>query len=331
MVTQLFGITTRSYKYDRTIGRDENFGSGFRDPLDVAAAPDGRLYVVNRLVEFHPENVHVTMLNIDEEYLGQFGSIGDGEGQFKWSVGIALDSKRNVYVTDEWLNRIAIFDKDGDFIANWDLGGSGDGQLNKPAGIKIDKNDNIYVVDSGNHRIQVFDNNGRFLRKWGELGTDPGQFNLPWGIGLDGRGDVYVADWRNDRMQKFSAEGEFLMTFGSSGSAAGEFNRPVGVAVDSDGDIYVSDSSNDRVQAFTPDGRYITNFEGDAVMSKWGEQILSANAHMLKAIDLVQDMTPWQRFWRPKGLVVDSEDRIIIVDGYRARLQIYKKAKQDSS
>jgi DNA-binding beta-propeller fold protein YncE len=35
-----------------------------------------------------------------------------------WPAGIALD-RDNVYVTDEWLNRVSIFNKDGAFLRDW--------------------------------------------------------------------------------------------------------------------------------------------------------------------------------------------------------------------
>ena len=37
-------------------------------------------------------------------------------GEMIWPAGIALDSQENVYVTDEWLNRVSVFDKDGNFL-----------------------------------------------------------------------------------------------------------------------------------------------------------------------------------------------------------------------
>ena len=115
-----------------------------------------------------------------------------------------MDSHEKVYVSDDWLNRISIFDKDGDYLGKWGTPGSGDGELNRPSGIRFDKNDNLYMVDSSNNRVQVFTKDGKFLSKWGEAGSGEGQFNLPWGLTIDHNGDVYVADWRNDRIQKFS-------------------------------------------------------------------------------------------------------------------------------
>ena len=75
----------------------------------------------------------------------EFGSGGEGDGQFTWPTSIALDGDGNVYVADEWLNRISIFDKDGTFLSKWGKPGSGDGELNKPAGLAISQRDHVGV------------------------------------------------------------------------------------------------------------------------------------------------------------------------------------------
>ena len=326
MGTQFFGIASRSFHYDRTIGRFEFAGSGFRAPMDLALRSDGLIYVVNRCWEYRGEGVRVTMLTLDEEYVGQFSGIGDGDGELFWPTSIALDSSQNVYISDDWLNRVAVFDRDGSFIVNWGKSGSADGQLSKPSGIRIDTDDNVYVVDSGNHRVQKFTQEGKFLARWGEFGSGQGQFNLPWGMAIDSRGDVYVADWRNDRIQKFTSDGQFLAQFGSSGSGTGELNRPTGVAVDKDGDIYIADWFNDRVPVLTSDGRHITTFTGDAGMSKWGQEKLNSNPDMIQQRSLVRDFSDERNLWRPKAVAIDGDGHVIIVDSNRTRLQVYQKS-----
>ena len=325
MATHLFGITTRLYHSHRTIGRYELAGTGFTCPMDLAIGANGVIYVPNRSWEYRPDGVRVTMFTIDEEYIGQFSQFGEGDGELVWPTCIALDSNQNVYVTDDWLNRVSVFDKDGKFLDKWGAPGSGDGQINKPAGIGFDKEDNLYLVDSANNRVQKFTKDGKYLAKWGAAGSGEGQFQLPWGLTIDDRGDVYVADWRNDRIQKFTPDGRFLAEFGSSGSGVGEFNRPTDVSVDRDGDFYVADWLNDRVQVFTPDGRHITSLTGDATISKWAQEKLDANPSMIIQRNSVRDLGPEQRFWRPKAVAIDDEARVLILDANRYRLQVYQK------
>ena len=325
MSTIFFGISTRSFHYAHSIGRNEDSGPGFRYPMDLAMGKDGTVYVVNRCREDRPAGVRVTVCTVDEDYLGQFGQFGEGDGEFVWPVAIALDSDDNVYVADQWLNRISIYSKGGDFLGKWGEAGSGDGELNQPFGMTFDKEDNLYVVDAHNNRVQKLTKDGRFLAKWGEAGNGPGQFNLPWGIAIDKRGDVYIADWRNDRVQKFTPDGEFLAQFGSSGNGVAEFNRPARVAVDKDGDIYVADWGNNRIEVLTPDGRHVTTFTGDSTLSKWGQAKLEANPDMVKQRNLVQDMTTEMSFWNPVAVVVDDQGRILVLDCQRHRIQVYQK------
>ena len=325
MSSVFFGISTRSFHYDRTIGRGEFSGPGFRSPVDVALGVDGRIYVPNRSWEYRTDGVRVTMLTLDEEYIGEFSRFGEEDGQLFWPSSIALDSRQNVYVADDWLHRVSVFDKDGVFLNKWGAAGSGDGQLDKPSGMGFDAEDNLYLVDSGNNRVQKFTKEGKFLAKWGSAGTGESQFNLPWGLTIDTRGDVYVADWRNDRIQKFSADGRFLAEFGSSGDGVGQFHRPTDVAVDKEGDIYVTDWGNNRVQVLTPEGRHITTLTGDAGISKWGQEKLNSNPDMIRQRALMRDLEPERRMWGPKALTIDDAGRIIIVDSNRGRLQVYQK------
>ena len=321
-----FGITTRTYHYDRTIGRMEAVGGpGMLQPVDLALAADGRMYVLNRGREIRRDGLRITMMTLDEDFLGQFSGFGQDDGQAVWPTSIALDSNQNLYLADEWLNRISIFNKDGEYLDKWGVAGSGDGEINRPACIRFDKEDNMYLVDSVNNRVQKFTKDGKFLAKWGGPGSGEGQFNLPWGLTFDSSGDVYVADWRNDRVQKFTAGGEYLAEFGSSGNRAGEFNRPAGVAVDKYGDIYVADCRNDRVQVLTPDGRHITTFTGDGGLGKWAAEKLEANADMTLSWTLARDHEPERRLHRPHAVVIDGAGRILITETDWHRIQIYQK------
>ena len=325
MSAKFFGITTRSFHYAYTIGRDEFFGPGFKAPIDLAVGQDEMIYVPNRSKQGRLDGVRVTVFTMGEDYLKDFGRYGERDGEFVWPISIAVNSSGNVFLADQWLNRISIYDKGGEFLDKWGEAGSDDGQLNQPFGMAFDREDNLYVVDGHNNRIQRFTKDGKFLAKWGEAGTGPGQFNLPWGITIDSRGDVYVADWRNDRVQKFTADGRYLAEFGSSGDGVGQFHRPSDVAVDKDGDIYVTDWGNNRVQVLTPDGRHITTFPGDATVSKWGVAKLRANPDMIKQRELIREYEPWKRFWNPVAIEVDSQGRILVVDCQRHRIQVYQK------
>ena len=262
-----------------------------------------------------------------EEFLGTFGKYGNGEGQFIWPVGIALDSDENIYIADEWMNRISIFNNAGGFLGHWGTTGDGDGEFNRPSGIALDLNDDVYVVDGLNHRVQKFSKDGRYISQFGGFGYDYGEFNTPWGIAIDHEDGVYVADHKNHRVQKFDADGDFITTFGSYGKSKGRLNRPSDVAVDPDGDVYVCDWGNNRVQVFAGSGRFIASLVGDAQQLAKGHQLqVDANPDVIKARRRAYTLEPEWRFTLPTGVTFDAaKSRLIVADTQRARVQIYNK------
>ena len=331
MTTQILGV---QFQCTHTIGGFARFGTGFRQPMGMARGKGDLMYVLNRGDESRPEGTRVTLCTVGEEFIVDFAQgvtetgvtqASSADGSLVWPTSIALDQAGNVYVADEWLNRISIFTKDGDWIGKWGTPGEGDGEINHPSGLALDMDDNVLLVDSLNNRIQKFTKDGKFLAKWGRAGNGEGEFNMPWGIDVDKNGDVYVVDWRNDRIQKFSSDGRFLMKFGASGSGDGEFNRPTGVAVDKDGIIYVADRGNKRLQVFGADGSFITKMTGDGTLSKWGTAKLNANSDMWKEREISQVIEQEKLFLGPIAVEVDDEGRIFVVETARHRIQVYRK------
>ena len=329
MSTHFFGIKDRTYAYSHSIGRNEFAGTGLRNPVDIGIGNDDVIYTLNRSYENRPDGMRVCMITLNEEYINEFGSYGEGDGQFIWPTSITLDAQSNVYVSDEWLNRVSVFSKDGEFLRKWGKAGSGDGELDRPAGMAISPDGTLFLTDSRNSRVQKFTLDGGFVGKFGSFGSGPGQFNLPWGISLAPDGSVFVADWRNDRIQQFTANGEWQASFGQSGNGVGQFNRPNSVCVDEDGDIYVADWLNNRVQVLSPEGRFITDIRGDHVLSQWGKEKLLANPDMIRQRALAYANEPGfeQHFSHPCAVKLDRQGRICVLDHLRGRIQVYAKSK----
>jgi DNA-binding beta-propeller fold protein YncE len=330
MATHFFGLREWTFSYDHSVGRGEFAGTGFRNPVDLALGAGDLVYVLNRSYENRPDGVRVSVCTLNEEYVREFGSYGENEGQFVWPTAIELDRNQQVYIADEWLNRISIFDKDGKFLSAWGKAGSGNGELNGPAGLAIDRSDVMFVADSRNHRVQKFTLDGRYLGQFGRFGSGPGEFNLPWGIALDKDGMVYVADWRNDRIQKLTPDGKWLATFGRSGTGVGQFKRPTGLCVDQDGEIYVADWLNDRVQILASDGRFIAALFGDNQLSKWAKEKLQSNPDMIRqrALAMAHDRGNFEKsFSHPCAIRVDDRYRVAVLDSTRNRIQVYTKSK----
>ena len=315
----------RVYDYSYCIGMYSQSGQGFWAPQDFVLGSNDRIYVLSRGVEQLGQRV--SKINFDQEFKGQFGSVGAEDGRFIWPRSIDLDDHGRVFVSDEHVNRITIFDEEGAYRYHWGRPGSEDGQLNGPSGIAFDSHGAIWVVDSWNHRVQSFSQIGEFQSKFGKQGGGDGDLDMPWGICIDRHDNIYVADWGNNRVQQFSPSGELLVKFECSDTGVGSLKGPSGVAVDSDGDVYVTDWGNHRVQNYAADGHYITALVGDAQEpSRWTQTYIDANPEIIKARRRA-DLEPEWRFRRPVAVNVDADDRIIVLESYRHRLQIYNKLK----
>ena len=244
-------------------------------------------------------------MSLEEEYISEFSSYGEAQGQLVWPTSIALDPQGNVYVADEWLNRITVFDQDGELLDSWGNTWLRRWGIGPPIGHrhKCVKAACYVLTDSRNHRVQQF-----YLGwpiPWASSavsGMGRARFNLPWGIGLGQDGRVFVADWRNDRIQQFTAGGRWQSSFGQSGSGVGQFNRPNSVCVDQDGDIYVlPTASTTGSRCWIHEGRFVTAMLGDHRLSRLGKEKLMANPDMIRqrALGLSPTIPDYEQTLRP--------------------------------
>src|SRR5262249_13065353 len=82
---------------------------------DIAFGPNGRLFISDgygnaRVLEYTPEGKRVR----------QWGSAGNGPGQFRQPHGIAVDDQGVVYVADRQNGRLQRFDLNGKYLGEWD-------------------------------------------------------------------------------------------------------------------------------------------------------------------------------------------------------------------
>ncbi len=314
------------FSYSHTIGIASFQGRGFMNPVDVRLDSKGLLFVLSRSNAGN-KDVRVSVQTLESEFLYEFGRWGTEPGQTTHPTAMAFDSDDRLYVTDEFMHNVNVFDREGKFLDRWGEFGTGPGQFDRPSGIAIDSEDNIHIVDHLNARVQKLSRDGTFISSFGASGTEPGQFNFPWGISLDGEDGIWIADWRNDRVQRFTPSGEFVSTLGSSGHNDGQFDRPSGVHVAPNGDVFVADWRNNRVQVFREDGAHAETLNGDATLSKWCQEFLDVNPEQAGWRENAGLFEEEKRFWRPSAVETSDDGLVFVADSCRHRIQIYRYAQ----
>ncbi|MBF0565024.1 MAG: hypothetical protein HQK89_07270 [Nitrospirae bacterium] len=324
----------------------------FKLPDGVAIDSSGNVFVVEsfgaRIQRFTSDGVFVAKWACK----GAGDITGSDPGGFSNPGGIAFDKDGNVYIAEQFNDRIQVFTPDGRFIKMWGSRGTGDGQMNLADSLVIDDNGTIYVADSDNNRIQKFDSNGNFLKKWGTYGTGDGQFNQGVKVAIDkNRGYIYTVDG-NMRVQKFSLDGVFITKWGSKGSLDGQFSSMGGLAVDSAGNVYVPDSDSNRIQKFTSDGKFITKWgssgSGDGqfnspnyiALDDSGNVYITDfwNGRVQKFTSDGKFITKWGssgtnpgQMYTPASMAINKDGYIYVSEYYNYRVQVFKKATSNSN
>ena len=189
-------------------------------------------------------------------YASKFGETGTEAGKLKGPFGVAIDSKGNLWVTDETNNRIEEFGPEGKYTSTFGKAGSEAGQMKEPKGIAIEQSTgDIWVAEAGNGRVQKFNPEGKSLLIVGKAGSETGDLKEPTAVALDSKGDIWVADTGNNRIEEFGPEGKYTLTFGKAGSEPGQLKEPKGIAIISkEGKeyVWVADTGNNRIQEFWP-------------------------------------------------------------------------------
>ena len=221
---------------------------GAGKPTGLGIAPDGRLFAAdthyNRVLIFDPSG----------EQVGEFGSPGDGPGQFRLPTDVAIDPAGFVYVAEYGGNdRVSKFSPDLEYLLSFGGREVGEGRLERPQSLVIASDNTIWIADACNHRVCRFDADGRFRSAFGRVGNAPGELRFPYNVDLLSDGTLVVCEYGNNRVQRFDAEGHSLGTWGLAGRRAGELAYPWARAVGRDDRVLIVDSGNNRVQVI--DGR----------------------------------------------------------------------------
>jgi DNA-binding beta-propeller fold protein YncE len=215
--------------------------------------------------------------------------------------GIAIDSEGQVYVADQKVGAIFIFNpktRDTQLIRN-----GYEAHFGWINGLAIDDDNRLFVSDGKMHHVLIFNAKHEVEGQISEGLQDP------VGIALDTTNRfLYVVDTQQDQVIVYDADSlKLLRRIGTGGknhflTSPGDFGAPQGVALDKDGNVYVTDTLNNRVEIFDADGNFISLF------GKHGDG-------------------PGY-FARPKGIAVDSDGHIWVADEMEDRLQVFNREGQ---
>jgi sugar lactone lactonase YvrE len=215
--------------------------------------------------------------------------------------GMAVDSKNNLYVADQKVGAIFVFNtetREVELIKN-----KTHAHFARIIGLAMDDNDRLFVSDPGLRHILTFDANHKAEDVISDGMVEPG------GLALDKENRLlYVADVELDQILIYDADSfRLLRKIGTTGhkhelTTPGDFSKPTAVAVDQDGNLYVCDTLNNRIEIFDADGKFVSTF------GKAGDG-------------------PGY-FARPKGVAIDSDGHIWVADGMQDRVQVFNKDAQ---
>ena len=330
-------------EYMLTLGIVAMEGRGFEYPTDSVMGPNGRLYVPNKSRNFGERGVRLTVLDIESEFYGTFGTYGTEEGKLESPSAVESTKDGKIMVCDDYTHTINLFDLEGTFLARWGNSGPGEGELNGPSGIAVDTDNNVYISDTRNHRIQKFNIEGIHLATFGTHGKSKGQFDLPWGISRTPRNTLCIADWGNSRIQELTLDGEVLSVIDNVSNPEYELKYPSSAVIDKSGTTYIADCGNERVKVIDPKGNMVQNLRGEATVSKWAGEFLTSNveenearlsANMEIELNFLDDNDPHSEsahiekyFWSPVSIKLDEMNRVYITETNRHRIQVYQQAQ----
>ena len=257
-------------------------------PRAVAVDGSGNVYIADpgshRVRKVDPAGTITTFAGSRVDGYG-----GDGgpasQARLSWPVGVATDSRGNVYIADWGNHRLRRVDPAGTITTvagTGERGYGGDGgpasqaRLSSPGGVATDSRGSIYIADWGNNRVRKVDPAGTITTFAGSrvdgYGGDGGpasqaRLSRPGGVATDSRGNVYIADGGNHRVRKVDPAGTITTVagtgergYGGDGGPASQarLSSPGGVATDSRGNVYIADGGNHRVRKVDPAGTITT-------------------------------------------------------------------------
>ena len=178
----------------------------------------------------------VLKFDAQRNLLTSWGGFGDGDGQFRSLVALAIAPNGDILAADDAQRRIQVFDPDGTFITSWDTGGDFADLVVAPDG-------DVYAGSGCD--VVVWDSTGNELDRW----TASDSASCPYLSGLelnpDGKLFVSVASrpYQADAagIAVFTADGTMVTQWNPRLDPANSADFDDAIVLDNAGNIYVLD------------------------------------------------------------------------------------------
>ncbi len=319
-----------SYIYSGDGGAATN--ASLNHPWGVAFDNSGNLYIAdrnnNRIRKVDINGIITTMAGN-----GSATNAGDGGAAINASFvpyGVAFDASGNLYIADQYNNRIRKVNTDGIITTvvgngtnaySGDRGAATNASLGGPESVAFDALGNLYIADTANNRIREVDDNGIITTvagngSFGYSGNGGAatnaSFGTPSGVVLDASGNLYIADSANNCIRKVNTNGIIITVAGGGTGGLGDGGTatnaslyyPVGVALDAMGNLYIADRNSNRIRK-VDNNDVITTVAGNGTNSYSGDGGAATNAS----------------FYGPEGVACDAIGNLYIADPVNSRIR----------
>ncbi|HMD31028.1 MAG TPA: NHL repeat-containing protein [Candidatus Acidoferrales bacterium] len=184
------------------------------------------------------------------EYLGDWGTRGDGPANLDLAVAIASDALGMVYIADAGSGFIHKFTPSGHPLLAFD-----DPRVTNPVAIAVDSDGEIYTVDGRSGRVFVFSSLGDPDHEQ-HAGTLV-RFRAPSAVAVDPDQDLYVADTGLEAVALYDSRGRFVRAVARGSTGSTRVHTPVALVAAPDGSLAVADGTSGLIYRFSPHGDFL--------------------------------------------------------------------------